>query len=162
MAKAGDIALFRGKEDILDEGIELVTSSKYVHAGFFISENIIVEAWFPNVRYRDLTGTTGYDVYKFHPLLTQEQINNGVKYAKSKVEIKTKYNVLALLGILIEKIFHTKQNLFYSNRMEICSELVSEIFSMAMGIDLCLGIDDSITTPADLSHDARLVKIASY
>jgi len=46
--------------------------------------------------------------------------------------------------------------------MEICSELVSEIFSTAMGIDLCLGIEDASTTPADLSHDARLVKIASY
>jgi len=161
MAKAGDIALFIGQEGIIDEGIEFVTSSKYAHSAFFISENTIVEAWYPNVRYRDMTGVKNYDVFTYSGLLTDPQIDKGVEYAKNKADMKVRYNILALLGILIEKIFHTKENLFYSNRKEICSELVSEIFGV-MGVDICPNVDDASTTPADIGNWNGLVKTESH
>lgn len=161
MPKAGDIALFKGKEDLLSETIEFFTQPPYTHSGFFIDSNTIVEMWWTGIRYRNMTDETGYDVFTPKVPLTQEQINKGIEYAKHKVKEKTRYNFLALVGILIEKVFHVKKNIFYSQYSEICSELVSEIF-IVMGEDVCPEIEDASTTPADEGNSKVLVKTESH
>lgn len=164
MAKAGDIALFKSdNNDFISETISFITNSQYSHVGFYVNSTQIIEAWWNNVRYKDMSNETNYDVFRFKEELSQKQIDKGVNYAVSKIGVR--YDFLALLGILIEKITGTKNNYFDSRNKVICSELVSEIISEMLGYDANKEIgknDDASVTPADLSKWGKLELVENH
>jgi|GEM_PF-2500780 len=152
--KAGDVLLFIGGNDLIDEGIRLEEGSKFTHAALAISETEFVEAWWTGVRRRSILEYNNVCVFTPIPPLSVIQQVEIIGYALGK--IGEEYNFLQLLGFLIEKIMHIKYNPFRSKHKTICSQLVVQAYFDALGIELLPDMETYSAAPSDLANSELL------
>lgn len=155
--KAGDILLFVGGKDFIDEEITKETHSEYAHAAIAISETEYIEAWWSGVRKTTLNPNDPRQIDIYVPItpLTDSQKAQIVGFAISK--IGEGYNFLELAGFEIEGMFHTNKNIFRSTHRVICSQLVIECYK-SIGIDLLPNIEEFSTEPGNISESKLLMK----
>jgi uncharacterized protein YycO len=157
--KTGDVLLFIGGEDLIDDCIKAEGHSVYTHAALAVNSTSFVEAWWDGARLSTLEGRNNIVVFSPIIPLTEDQQYELIGYCRGK--IGEQYNFLQLAGFLYEKLFGTTHNPFGSPHETICSQLVIQGYRDLLGIDLLPGIEDYSVTPSDLALSKLLRQEAS-
>lgn len=147
--KTGDVLLFIGGNDLIDECIRNEEHSQFTHAALAISSTEYVEAWATGVRRNNIEGKTNIVVFSPITPLTEDQAYELVGFCRGK--IGEQYNFLQLAGFLYEKLLGTTHNPFGSPHETICSQVVIQAYRELFNIDLCPGIEDYSVRPSDLA-----------
>jgi len=151
----GDILLFFGGNDFVDQEIEHYENSMFTHAAVAISDQEIVEAWWEGVRISTLDGRGPYARFQTIAPLTLIQQTDIEMYSRGCVG--KRYNYPGIFGFLVRQWFGLKHNPFGSQHSVWCSQLVAEVY-LASGINLLPTLADMDTTPADLANSKLLRK----
>lgn len=148
--KAGDIVLYHGKGKY-SKVIEFFTKSYWSHAALVSDVNstgpIVIEATGAGLITTQLKFKDNLDILSYRdPGLTQEQVLDGLNWARKKAAQKIKYNYVDILFIGLHLILKS-WNIAIINDQYFCSEFVGEYLEHS-GVDL--PTDPIFMSPGDL------------
>jgi hypothetical protein len=157
--KAGNIILVRGKGSIIGEIIDDFEKGTYCHAAGYIKDDILIEAnGINSASYNTLYEYTGKADVFICDILTDNQRQRIVDYAKNQIKIRGKYDWKLILLEACHYIFNWMPKYKEPFNKKICSVLWYDAYK-SVGIDLTPSIE--YPSPQDLFESKLLRKVGS-
>jgi len=162
--KQGNLILVRNYDPV-SKIIRKVLKCEYNHVGYFIEDEVIVEANFKGVEKvnysnyfnRKLNKKVDYDIYRIQNI-TEDQIKIMSEFISSK--IGQKYDIVQFISIFLMLVLHITRRVepIELGSRWICSELIAEGAYKA-GIEFKEDVDPDNTTPYDIFSSDIIEKV---